>query len=71
MKTLSALPFDSSWTLCTAEDNAGFYARTKSTPAEETGIMKGEITVYDVSTTGISHLHTLCHASHRRKEGIP
>ena len=44
------LAFGSSWNLCTPEDNAGFYAELKSTPAEETGIMKGEITVYDVST---------------------
>ena len=65
------LAFDSSWTLCTAEDNAGFYAELKSTPAEETGIMKGEITVYDVSTPE-SPIYTLSvNASHRRKEGIP
>ena len=62
------LAFDSSWTLCTAEDNAGFYAELKSTPAEETGIMKGEITVYDVSTpeSPIYTLSVMLHTAERR-----
>ena len=62
------LAFDSSWTLCTAEDNAGFYAELKSTPAEETGIMKGEITVYDVSTpeSPIYTLSVMHHTAERR-----
>ena len=62
------LAFDSSWNLCTAEDNAGFYAELKSTPAEETGIMKGEITVYDVSTpeSPIYTLSVMHHTAERR-----
>lgn len=62
------LAFDSSWNLCTAEDNADFYAELKSTPSEETGIMKGEITVYDVSTpeSPIYTLSVMHHTAERR-----
>ena len=62
------LYFDSQWNLCTAEDNADFYAELKSTPAEEIGIMKGEITVYDVSTpeSPIYTLSVMHHTAERR-----
>ena len=52
----------------TDENTLRFYAELKSTPAEETGIMKGEITVYDVSTpeSPIYTLSVMHHTAERR-----
>ena len=43
------LAFDSSWNLCTAEDNASYQAELVHTQAEGTGIMEAKMTVYDMS----------------------
>ena len=65
------LTFDSCWNLCSAENGGSYQAELVHTPAEGTGIMEAQITVYDLSAPEIAYLYNFCHASHRREEGGP
>ena len=46
------LTFDSCWNLCSAENGGSYQAELVHTPAEGTGIMEAQITVYDCVCTG-------------------
>ncbi len=62
------LSFDSNWDPCSPEDAVTFLADLKSTVADETGIMKAEITLYEISTpeTPIYTLSLMHHTAERR-----
>ena len=62
------LAFDSGWNLCSAGDSVCFQAELVNTPAEGTGIMEAQITVYEVSApeSPIYTLSVMHHAAERR-----
>ena len=62
------LSFNSNWDPCSPEDDVTFLAYLKSTVADETGIMKAEITLYEISTpeTPIYTLSLMHHTAERR-----
>ena len=62
------LTFDSSWNLCFAENGGSYQAELVHTPAEGTGIMEAQITVYDVSAPEmpIYTISVMHHTAERR-----
>lgn len=62
------LRFNSSWDLCTTDSAACFLADLTNTPAENTGIMKAEITVYEISSpeSPVYTLSVMHHIAERR-----
>ena len=62
------LTFDSCWNLCSAENGGSYQAELVHTPAEGTGIMKAQITVYDVSAPErpIYTISVMHHTAERR-----
>ena len=69
MKGLSLrLTFDSCWNLCSAENGGSYQAELVHTPAEGTGIMEAQITVYDLSAPEmpIYTISVMHHTAERR-----
>lgn len=62
------LTFDSNWNLCSVENGGSYQAELVNTPAEGTGIMEAQITVYDVSApeSPIYTLSVMHHTAERR-----
>ena len=62
------LSFDNTWKLCSADETTCFRAELVNVPAEDTGIMKAEITVYEISTpeSPIYTLSVMHHTAERR-----
>ena len=62
------LTFDSCWNLCSAENGGSYQAELVHTPAEGTGIMEAQITVYDLSAPEmpIYTISVMHHTAERR-----
>ena len=60
--------FDSCWNLCSAENGGSYQAELVHTPAEGTGIMEAQITVYDLSAPEmpIYTISVMHHTAERR-----
>lgn len=66
--TMLRLSFDGDWNLCSTEDTVCYRADLVHSPAQDTGIMKAEISVYEISAPD-SPIYTLSiqhHAAQRR-----
>ena len=62
------LTFDSCWNLCSAENGGSYQAELVHTPAEGTGIMEAQITVYDLSAPEMP-IYTISVMHHTAERG--